>query len=146
MNAQGVSALADMQHRAIDLLLRGVGPTEVATELDLDRTTVWRWRTQDESFRAEHERRREEIAKAVRDRLVALVDAAVDVEMKLLLEGDPGAAHTIMKVVGARLLDAALNQSRGEQRTVLDVAASTSPNNEEATVLPIADSRRTATA
>src|SRR6185295_14989254 len=42
--------LSPRQHKAIELLLRGVTDAQTAAEIGVDRTTVYRWRTDDPEF------------------------------------------------------------------------------------------------
>lgn len=100
---RSVSQLNSQQSRAIDLLTTGMRELEVAAEIGVDRTTVWRWRTDNASFQAELNRRRQELWAASIDHLRSLVPAALTA-LQSELEG-PGrlrAATTIIEAAGFR--------------------------------------------
>ena len=65
--------LSPQQERAIDLLTTGVRAREVARELNVSRTTLWRWRTDDARFTAALNERRRELWDASTEHLRALV-------------------------------------------------------------------------
>jgi len=70
--------LSDKQRAAIELLLLGKRPSDIAAALDVDRRTVFRWR-QDEPFREELDRCRRELWAGAAERLRALVHPSLDV-------------------------------------------------------------------
>jgi len=94
-----VQPLDSRQLRAVDLLAAGRTNTEVAAEIGVDRTTVWRWGT-DPFFRAELARRRHELWNASADRMRALLPRAFDAFEKALDDGDWRAALAILKLAG----------------------------------------------
>jgi hypothetical protein len=94
-----VSGLSQSQELAIDSLLSGSTITAAATAAGVDRTTVHRWLA-DEGFRDEYEYRRVELQSAVRDRLMALTDKAVDVLEKSLDDGDAKSALALLRGLG----------------------------------------------
>jgi transposase-like protein len=67
------------QMHAIELYARGSTDSEVATELGVERSTVWRWRTQDRNFRSTLRRVHAEVSGAGAARLEGLVEKALDV-------------------------------------------------------------------
>jgi transposase-like protein len=67
------------QMRAIELYAQGSTDAEVATELGVERSTVWRWRTQDRTFRSTLRRVHAEATGAGTARLESLVERALDV-------------------------------------------------------------------
>jgi hypothetical protein len=85
---------------AVDLLAGGHPDGEVAAEVGVDRTTLWRWRTSDPAFRAELARRREELWRSSTDRLRALIPRALGVVEQAIDDGDRGAALALLKLGG----------------------------------------------
>lgn len=71
--------LTPAQSRALELYAQGSTDAEVATELGVERSTAWRWRTQDAAFRRELRRTHAEATKAAAGRLEGLVEKALDV-------------------------------------------------------------------
>jgi DNA invertase Pin-like site-specific DNA recombinase len=59
-NCNTMQQLTPQQGRAIELLLGGMRETEVAAEVGIDRTTLWRWKRENDFFRAELNARRQE--------------------------------------------------------------------------------------
>lgn len=106
--------LTDQQLAAIDLLVQGVPTGKVAVNLKIDPSTVWRWRQQ-EPFQAERERRRLMVADAVVDRLIALLDGALDVCMQDVAEGDGGKAIAIIRALGTPILKLALEMQSSKR-------------------------------
>src|SRR5688572_29353883 len=70
--------LSDKQRAAIELLLLGRRPSDIAAALDVDRRTVFRWR-QDDTFREELARCRRELWSGAAERLRARVHPSLDV-------------------------------------------------------------------
>jgi hypothetical protein len=101
----GVQQLDARQLRAVDLLAEGQTDAQVASDLELDRSTVWRWRTADPAFRAELARRREELWRSSADRMRALMPRALDVIEKAIEEGDRQAALALLKLGGIGDID-----------------------------------------
>ena len=71
------------QENAIDLLVQGKTDGEVAQAVGMARQTIQSWRTTNSLFKAELNRRREELWAGGSDRLRALIGEAVSI-----LEGD----------------------------------------------------------
>jgi Helix-turn-helix of insertion element transposase len=88
------------QLRAVDLLVEGKTDTQVAAEIEVDRSTVWRWRKRDPFFRAELARRRDELWNASGERLRALRLRAFDAIDDALDRGDWRAAVALLKLTG----------------------------------------------
>jgi hypothetical protein len=70
--------LSDRQRAAIELLVVGKSFRDVAEQVHVTPRTVYAWR-QDESFRAEVERRRREVWDIAAERLRGLIHPALDV-------------------------------------------------------------------
>jgi hypothetical protein len=70
-------ALSSQQERALRLMLAGLPDSQVADEIGVNRTTLWRWRA-DDCFAAELNRRRHEVWDASLERLRSLVPLALD--------------------------------------------------------------------
>jgi hypothetical protein len=90
------------QLRAVDLVAIGKTDTEVAEEVGVDRTSVWRWRTQSPWFQAAVSQRREATWSASCDKLRALVPQALEA-LEAELVGGPNrvrAALGILRVAG----------------------------------------------
>ena len=78
--------LSDKQRAAIELLLLGKRPSDIAAALQIDRRTVFRWR-QDDTFREELDRCRRELWAGAAERLRALVHPSLDVMEQHLRDG-----------------------------------------------------------
>jgi hypothetical protein len=78
--------LTERQIRAVDLLLHGLSDADVATQLGIDRTTVFRWRKLDHFARELDQQRRAVLQSSV-SRLQSLLQPALNVLQKQL-EGD----------------------------------------------------------
>jgi hypothetical protein len=78
ISAENHDVLSDRQRLAIELLLAGTTLAKVAERVQVTPRTLYAWR-QDESFRAELERRRRELWEGAAERLRALVHPALDV-------------------------------------------------------------------
>jgi Helix-turn-helix of insertion element transposase len=70
--------LSPQQERAIEMITAGMRETDVARELDVNRTTIWRWRTDDAAFQAALNARRFELWNASAEHLRSLVPAALE--------------------------------------------------------------------
>jgi hypothetical protein len=123
----GLHHLNAREVRAADLIASGRTDSQVSEELDVDRTTVWRWRTQNPYFQAEVNRRREEIWTVTRDRLQALTPLALDaIESELRTGEKPvGAALGLLRILATGAL-----------------AAPSGPTDPEAIIDQLAVSRR----
>jgi hypothetical protein len=64
--------LSSQQERALELMISGSRDSEVALEVGVSRTTIWRWQTEDSVFEAESNRRRHELWLASVERLRSL--------------------------------------------------------------------------
>jgi hypothetical protein len=76
--------LSSRQRGAIELLAAGKTASQVATQVGVNRKTLYRWRHEDANFVAELDARRREIWSATADRLRALLPKAVDTLAKEL--------------------------------------------------------------
>ncbi|MFZ1820348.1 MAG: phBC6A51 family helix-turn-helix protein [Acidimicrobiia bacterium] len=91
--------LSPKQTQALDLLLVGNSVTSVAQELDVDRSTIYRWHT-DAYFEAEKNRKMRELRDSAKSRLVQLADKAMAVIERALEDEDPKTALAILKGIG----------------------------------------------
>jgi hypothetical protein len=100
-----VAQLTAQQQRAIDLIAAGSRDSEVAEDLGVNRTTVWRWRHHDANFQAELNLRRYELWQASTERLRSLVPCALDAIAEEL-EGPRRlrAAATILDLAGFKAM------------------------------------------
>lgn len=71
--------LSNKQQRALELLLQGKTQTEVASELEIDPSTVWRWLRLGTAFEDQYRQARAEIWSSMRWRLRQLGSKALDV-------------------------------------------------------------------
>jgi hypothetical protein len=94
--------LSQKQLTAVELLIHGRSDEKVAAILNVNRTTVFRWRAQNPLFQAELSRRREQIYGASADRLRHAITAAMDsIKKELTSENaviSSRAARTILQV------------------------------------------------
>lgn len=91
--------LSAKQLRCVDLLAEGRSDREAAVEVGCDRVTIWRWR-REPAFRAELNARREELWRATRDRVRALLPRALDVVDDALASGDRQVALQLVRLAG----------------------------------------------
>lgn len=100
-----MAQLTAQQHRALDLIAAGSRDSEVAENLGVNRTTVWRWRHYDSEFQAELNLRRYELSQAATERLRSLVPCALDAIAEEL-EGPRKlrAAATILDLAGFKAM------------------------------------------
>lgn len=80
--------LSEKQLTAIELLLTGKTDLEIAEQLDIHRTTLWRWRRRDENFRRVLAAARERAFRDAGGRLRELVHKALDVLQSKLTDDD----------------------------------------------------------
>lgn len=71
--------LSEQQKTAIELLLAGMTDAQIAEELDVHRSTLWRWRTRDETFRRVLAAARQRAFRDAAGRLRELVPKAMEV-------------------------------------------------------------------
>ncbi len=104
MTQAGATNLASHPRRtkALELMLAGRTDREIATELSVDPSTVWRWRT-DPTFAVELDREQRERFSLVSDRLSALVHRAVDTLGELL--SDPATPPMLRIRAAESILD-----------------------------------------
>lgn len=87
------------QARAAELLVEGRTDSEVAAELEMDRTTIWRWRSIHPAFRAELARLRASVWEASEDRLRRMRVKALET-LDRALDGDGrGAVRAAMALL-----------------------------------------------
>jgi hypothetical protein len=105
----GTQQLDPRHLRAVDLIALGKSDIEVARELALERSTIWRWR-KDPAFQTELARRREELWSSSVDRMSALLGPTLDVLAEALDDGDRNIAMQFLKLL--RVGDVALERVR----------------------------------
>ena len=76
--------LTDVQFRAIELTVQGLGDVQIAQMLSIDRKTLWRWKTFDEDYRRALSDARIQVHSAVADRYRTLLLRATSVMAKFL--------------------------------------------------------------
>ena len=103
-----VAQLSSQQERALDLLVAGRRDSEVADELGINRTTVWRWRTDDMAFQAALNDRRHDAWNAAIEQLRGLVAPALE-SLAEELEGPRRlrAAIAILEIAGFKSMSKA---------------------------------------
>ncbi len=84
------------QFRAIELILQGKPDTAIARELEVDRSTIARWRNSEE-FRFELNQAREAMQEAFKERLFFLVQQSIRVCEDALKSGDTRVALALIK-------------------------------------------------
>jgi transcriptional regulator with XRE-family HTH domain len=92
------SGLTPLQERAAILLAQGVTVTEVADELNVDRSTLWRWR-QHPAFQAYSNRIAAGIRGAIRDRVLSLQDKVFEVMIRELDREDARAIRPALFIL-----------------------------------------------
>jgi hypothetical protein len=97
--------LSDVQLLAIEHTLRGVRDSRIAEILDIDRKTLWNWKTFNEDYRRALAEGRAALHAAVTDRLQATAVKASDILDDLLDDSDPQirlrAAQTALRATAA---------------------------------------------
>jgi hypothetical protein len=84
LSRDGSRRFSEKQLAALEMLLRGCGDAEVAEALQVDRGTVYRWRTAHPTVRGELERLRLVVWEQQAERLRAMVRPALDVLQRQL--------------------------------------------------------------
>ena len=87
----------------VELLIAGRGVTNVAKEVGIGRTTLWRWMRKDYDFQAELNRQRNALRETLADRLHSLTDQALSTVEHAVSDGNVRAALAVLK--GSGLLD-----------------------------------------
>ena len=96
---------------AVDLIIQGLTDREVAERLDVNASTVWRWRTECPAVIAEINRRRDELFSATAERFRGLVPQALDVLARELNTEGRGALQAAQIVLRMAGVDAQRNRS-----------------------------------
>jgi hypothetical protein len=107
-DAQPLAGLSDTQLKAVELLIGGTSITRTAQECGVDRRTVYRWRHEDGPFRAELQRRRQELWSIAADRMRSMVLTSLTIFNDALQEEWADArfqaATKLLRVVNLRKL------------------------------------------
>jgi hypothetical protein len=93
--------LSKPQLSAIEALAAGKSMNEAAAAADVDRTTLYRWRRDDDAFRAALAGVRNEVREELSTRILALAAKAFTVVDAALDAGDAKAAIAILRGCGA---------------------------------------------
>ncbi len=98
-----MTQLSARQERAVELLCAGLRESEAAERLGVNRSTLWRWRTENPAFQATLNLRRREVWEAATERLRNLVPVALDA-LAAELDGPHRlrAAGTVLELAGFR--------------------------------------------
>jgi DNA-binding CsgD family transcriptional regulator len=91
--------LSERQRTAVELLLRGMSDSEVATQLGVDRGTIFRWRG-NVAFQRELERQRRALWERSASEIQSMVGPALEILRKQLTGDDPKLA---MRAAGVLL-------------------------------------------
>ena len=97
---QHLAHLTDQQRQALRLHLQGMSDARIAETLGLQRSTVWRWRTQDVRYTVALDTERNELWSDIRERLRGLATEAVDVIEIALEDNDVKAAWRVLETLG----------------------------------------------
>jgi len=93
-------ALPPDQRRAIELLTSGRSIKTAARELNVSRTTVYRWLHEDAEFIAAYNAWNDELQESARARLASMVNSAVDAVGLAIRKRDTRAAMELLKTMG----------------------------------------------
>ena len=127
--------LSQKQLTAIDLLLQGHSDAQAADALNLDRTTVYRWRTLHAPFRYELQRQRRQLFQHTADRLRALLPTALDALQRVLTDdkADPRltlrAATTLLRLTSPTRQHLARTHLRSHTEEINDLLEATLATN-----------------
>jgi len=93
--------LTSLQNAAVDILLTGSTITDAAGKVGVTRRTLHRWLTDDPHFNAELNKRRNDLSRAVDDRLRAIAVAALDTVENAVTSGNVQASLAVLRGIGA---------------------------------------------
>jgi hypothetical protein len=94
------SGLSPTQLQTIEKLTLGTTITDTAAAVGVDRSTIHRWLNDDFQFQAELNRRRNDLARALDDRLQSLADEAVPAIQTAIRAGNPWIALAVLQGMG----------------------------------------------
>jgi DNA-binding CsgD family transcriptional regulator len=112
---QQTAGLTSAQMRGLELYAQGLTDAEVASELGVDRSTAWRWRTRDRRFRAQLRKTHAEVTSAAAARLEGLVERALYVLATTLSDQEAPAAIRV-RAAEAVLERAGISSDDGARR------------------------------
>jgi HEAT repeat protein len=107
--------LSERQQNAVELLLHGMGDNEVATQVGVDRTTIFRWR-KSIAFQRELDRQRRRLWEQSAGEIQSMVQPALSILRKQLASADEkvairAAAVLLRFATPSRLAPAAMSAS-----------------------------------
>ena len=94
-----VDELTPQQEQTVDLLLSGRSMSEIAGEIGIHRSTIYRWQ-QLPGFISAMNLRKPEARDAAEARLLALQAAVIDTVEAAVIEGDTKTACTVLRGLG----------------------------------------------
>lgn len=101
LTQQDAAELSTRQEAALERLLLGERPGDVARALEIDRVTLWRW-TRRPAFRGRLDAAQQQALDAARVRLVGVVERAADVVAEAVQGGDVKVSLSVLR--GLKLL------------------------------------------
>jgi Helix-turn-helix domain len=93
------SELSANQLAAIELILSGASDTAVASELNINRKTIYRWRVLNDAFRHELNCRRRSVLDLHSDRIRVLLESAVGALAKQLRDAYNPTSHRAARTI-----------------------------------------------
>ena len=100
-----ISELTEIQLRSIELTMHGLTDVQIARRLQINRKTLWRWKTLDPGYRHILANSRVQLHAAATDRYQRLLSRATKILGKLLRDQDNGhrlpAALAVLNMAGA---------------------------------------------
>jgi hypothetical protein len=110
--------LSQRQLSAIELVLRGLSDAQVATQLGVDRSTVYRWRISP-LFRRELERQRKVLFEHSAARLSSMIEPALEILNRQLIGDDPKTALRAAAILLRVAMPARLGQFADDKKREL---------------------------
>lgn len=85
---EGANLKKERKEESLQLLLEGYSPTEVSKMVGVSKTTLWRWRSSDEEFKAKYEMGRAHRMAEMRRRADCAAERMLDVLMRIAEHAD----------------------------------------------------------